>query len=250
MAEKLATLKRTRKRVATKKRVAVTSELPLKETLSTLQTIFPTFKTPISQILERVRTGSKYSSAIQISGDERPFAWSKNDPTVFPIVTFSKSGSALDALKVVAFWRTELAHADCIFLGAEIIPGSFFIKIYAKVKDKAGKAKDKTANAFNKIKNVASKSGPKFLKTFRGVAAYVLIGSSFFVPTAPPVHLPPDSHPSIVRMAEEKAKDWRNDLKLADLLSGTVLAAIDAKKKQQEKKEAERKKKEGGEKKD
>jgi hypothetical protein len=51
-------------------------------------------------------------------------------------------------------------------------------------------------------------------------------------------------------MAEEKAKDWRNDLKPADLLSGTVLAAIDAKKKQQEKKEAERKKKEGGEKKD
>src|SRR5258708_4676899 len=152
MSEKTATLERTAKGVVK------TRALPLRELLITLRTVFPTLRT-IEQMLERVRSNN--SGVIEVRGDKGSGVWSKNDTTVFPIVTFLESGDTVEALKVVAFWRTELARANCTFLGAKIIPGTSFITIFARVKDKSEKA-------LGAIKDFANKSGTKFLKRFRG----------------------------------------------------------------------------------
>jgi hypothetical protein len=113
--------------------------------------------------------------------------------------------------------------------------------------------KDKGEKTLGTIKDFANKSGTKFLKRFRGVAPYILIGSSFLTPTVPPVHLPPESQQTIGRTLETNARDWRNELRLADAISGSLLAMVEAEKRKQEeeekKKQGEKEKKKRGKKK-
>jgi hypothetical protein len=103
MSEKTPTLERKAHGVLT------TGALPLRELLIILQTVFPALRS-IPQMLERVRVVSNNPGVIEIRGDKGPGGWSKNDTSVFPIITFLESGGTLEALKVVAFWRTELAR--------------------------------------------------------------------------------------------------------------------------------------------